>query len=479
MAELLPPEAAHRGISRLQVALENQVVEVEKVEGEVKDREDINMKLALLCFLPQPTPRTPHQLCRRLKNKEIGRLMTSQRVTDGLEVYERLSYIDIYGSREDYLKVLHRPSLGLLVRMFELATLWPVGDFKMSEEIGEKIGRRAKAIYSPLADLFGYRRLAGDLYLVHYYYNDRERYEEVMEILNYMKDKIESTARCVEAMLKSIEEEMKKRNYQFRIKMRTKKHPGKIMEKSERYERKGLMVEQTVQLLHDHVAATLILEKKGRREVTQDRQNWFNEVANIVRRVVKGGLRCKIKREDMISNPKPNGYQSLHLDIEVKDPRYCNFEIIIRNRQMENYAERGGAAHHLYKGGNSGISRQVAEHYHDVLARRAGKRRKPISHNFSYKVVIKRGEKVEERKVSLREGALVGEALLLSGVDLTQPIKANHSLLQPAQKSGKVEVIDGGKAVGRAILEILARQARTPGARKRAEELLRKVNKRK
>ncbi|MCF7910421.1 HD domain-containing protein [Candidatus Pacearchaeota archaeon] len=55
---------------------------------------------------------------------------------------------------------------------------------------------------------------------------------------------------------------------------------------------------------------------------------------------VKGTLK------DYILNPKPNSYQSLHIVLEVKDKE---IEVQIRTRDMDFFAEEGGAAHWNYK----------------------------------------------------------------------------------------------------------------------------------
>ena len=51
---------------------------------------------------------------------------------------------------------------------------------------------------------------------------------------------------------------------------------------------------------------------------------------------------------DWITNPKPNGYESLH--ITVKNRRGAYVEVQIRTRRMDEEAENGQAAHWSYKG---------------------------------------------------------------------------------------------------------------------------------
>ena len=51
---------------------------------------------------------------------------------------------------------------------------------------------------------------------------------------------------------------------------------------------------------------------------------------------------------DWVTNPKPNGYESLHITVKNKEGAYV--EVQIRTRRMDDVAENGFASHWAYKG---------------------------------------------------------------------------------------------------------------------------------
>lgn len=82
-----------------------------------------------------------------------------------------------------------------------------------------------------------------------------------------------------------------------------------------------------------------------------------------------------MRRKDYISGPKTNGYQSLHMAVEVPPAAEARkgqgaaqggtvdtVEVQIRTDSMHESAELGGAAHVLYK---SGLDMQQSARLHD------------------------------------------------------------------------------------------------------------------
>ena len=72
--------------------------------------------------------------------------------------------------------------------------------------------------------------------------------------------------------------------------------------------------------------------------------------------------------KDFVRSPKPNGYQSIHTNLRLQDGSGRIVEVQLRTAAMHERAERGSAAHHLYKGGLGASSAAQRELGHMATA---------------------------------------------------------------------------------------------------------------
>ena len=92
-----------------------------------------------------------------------------------------------------------------------------------------------------------------------------------------------------------------------------------------------------------HFASPQVLDSIGVRAIVGERAQCYRlmEQVHVRFQVIDG--EC----DDYIEDPKPNGYRSLHSTILTSDGHPV--EVQVRTRQMHACAERGAAAHWVYK----------------------------------------------------------------------------------------------------------------------------------
>ncbi len=304
------------------------------------------------------------------------------RVIEGFDTLCSLRANDLGAQNPDvYARLLETPSLGTLVRMVELMQYYGVGMVSRNElarlqprfYLGggavdtshyKRIAQVAHKLYGPLAEFFGYtKRLAGDLDQMSYYYLKRSFYDKVILSLRQMHPRVRATTRIMDVVVPQLRNVLPAAGYECDIFVRDGKHPGRVMQKVERkLDSVGGRINEHISDLRDLAAFTVVLHTyKDKPVVDIDR---FQEVAKIIAALVMGlnelkgiGTVGKVDATftDHISQPKPNGYQSLHADMVFENPNLAGMEALIRNTHMDCMARNGGAAHYLYKGAGAGF----------------------------------------------------------------------------------------------------------------------------
>ncbi|MBN1170171.1 bifunctional (p)ppGpp synthetase/guanosine-3',5'-bis(diphosphate) 3'-pyrophosphohydrolase [Candidatus Micrarchaeota archaeon] len=444
----------------LDAAIAHNMIDLNAIENRKKDPNSLNQALANIIL--------SHIFRRRQDNFKMFQKLDFARhplVVEGFNTFDALRENDLTEQHtQTYAILLTTPSLGLVARMIDLTQYGADGDVSESElshldskifymfdsKKGkteyELIGLAAKNIYSPLADLFGYRDLAGDLQVIYYYHVDRDSYVKVERAIESIAENIEKTKLLTRSSIPLIAQALFDEGYDFDIKMRERKHPGKVMEKSERYAKKeGKTVSAVVPELHDHVAFTIILKTRDGREITKNDLDDFVRVGEIVLSVVNRAKKLRFKEieiKDLVSVPKANGYSSYHVNMKFEDPEFIGLEAIIRNRRMEKFAEHGPAAHCLYKSSGH-LPRMVLSAYTAAMAALKESNIPTLSIHDSAihkRLHIFYNGKMITRVVDSR--STIAEVMICADIDLLQDLRItpDASLLAPAKNLDELHI---------------------------------------
>ena len=259
-------------------------------------------------------------------NEIFGKSIAS--LVDGLTKIDFLEEKKITRSEkeaENFRKLLISTAKDIRVLIIKLAdrlhNIKTIHFFKDVEK-RKRVSNETLLIYAPLAERLGFENWKSTL--------ENISFKNLHpDIYNRINDKIDNTFKNLEKSFKELEKItnsfISKENIQADIHYR-KKAPYSIWKKINKRN-------SDLNSISD-IAAVRIITKS-----TRD----CYKVLGIIHR----NFSAKIGRtKDYISNPKPNGYRSIHTDIIFNNKI---FEIQIRSRAMHMIAENGIAAHWRYK----------------------------------------------------------------------------------------------------------------------------------
>jgi len=226
---------------------------------------------------------------------------------------------------ENFRKLLISTAKDIRVLIIKLAdrlhNIKTIHYFKDVEK-RKRVSNETLLVYAPLAERLGFENWKSTLENISF----KNLYPD---IFNRINDKINNTFKNLEGSFQELEsiiyEFLEKDNIDSVIQYR-KKNPYSIWKKINK--------KNTDLNSISDIAAVRIITKS-----TRD----CYKVLGIVHR----NFSAKVGRtKDYISNPKPNGYRSIHTDVIFNKKI---FEIQIRSRAMNMIAENGIAAHWRYK----------------------------------------------------------------------------------------------------------------------------------
>lgn len=216
-------------------------------------------------------------------------------------------------------------------RLHNMRTLHFIKD----EAKRRRIAQETMEIYAPLAHRLGIGRMKAELEDLAFAQLFPEESKNLVEMLRARQEQaqavIEEIRRELEKMLvgNSLKGEVR-----FRI-----KHLYSVWRK--------LRVQRiTIEQLYDFLAFRIILDTEG-----LDPEEAAGRCYAVLGFVNQRWALIPNRIKDFIANPKSNGYQSIHTSL--MGPEGVPFEVQIRTRAMHEVAERGLAAHWLYKEGKN------------------------------------------------------------------------------------------------------------------------------
>jgi GTP diphosphokinase / guanosine-3',5'-bis(diphosphate) 3'-diphosphatase len=194
-----------------------------------------------------------------------------------------------------------------------------------------QIAKSGLLVLAPLADRLMLQQLKNRIQELAFSTLEPNKYKKLKQ--NF-REYLKTFQFDLEQLTEKIENLLKSENSKFKVKGRTKNI----------YSIKKKMEEQNLELddLHDLIGLRIIVESK---------KNCYSILSTISREFPITTVK------DYIANPKPNGYQSIH--VIASDNQNKEFEIQIRTEKMERLAENGPWAHWHYKEKGSTTSQNL------------------------------------------------------------------------------------------------------------------------
>ncbi len=230
-----------------------------------------------------------------------------------------------YGA-ENIRKVLFATTKDVRVILIKLAdrlhNMQTLKHFR--EDKQKRISKETMEIYSPIAHKLGMWTMKGMLEDLSFKYLEPKAYSEIKMKINEKREKREEKK---EKIINILEEKLNQNHINANVSGRAKYFYSiyrKMKQKNKSFDE-----------IFDLIAVRIIVENKS------DCYRTLNLIHQIWEPVPG-------RFKDYITNPKPNGYQSLHSD--VKTPLGVVLEVQIRTLNMHYKAKYGVAAHWRYKG---------------------------------------------------------------------------------------------------------------------------------
>ena len=255
-------------------------------------------------------------------------------IVDGLGKISTIKPKDTRLEAENYKKLIIQYSRDPRVTVLKLADRLEV---MRSLKMFPKGNREQKILetlllYIPLAHQLGLYKMKREMEDIYLGYAEPEQYRL---ITNKLKAGEKDREKLMLEFIEPLKGKLDGAGIKYKLKVRTKSAYS-IWQK---------MCKQKVPFegVYDVFAMRFIIECDGENHVLEKELCWkvFGFVTEEYEQDTK-------RLRDWVTNPKPNGYESLH--ITVKNREGASIEVQIRTQRMDDMAENGFASHWAYKG---------------------------------------------------------------------------------------------------------------------------------
>ena len=277
-----------------------------------------------------------HEACRmgayELKPAEWGDAICT--LVDGLNKISTIKPKDTRLEAENYKKLIIQYSRDPRVTVLKLADRLEV---MRSLRMFPKADRERKVLetlllYIPLAHQLGLYNMKREMEDIYLSYAEPEQYRL---ITNKLKATQKDREKLMAEFIGPLKEKLDHAGIRYKLKIRTKAAYS-IWQK---------MLKQKVPFegVYDIFAIRFIIDCDGADHKLEKDLCW--RVYSFVTEEYEPDTR---RLRDWVTNPKANGYESLHITVKNRDGAYV--EVQIRTKRMDDVAENGFASHWSYKG---------------------------------------------------------------------------------------------------------------------------------
>ena len=254
-------------------------------------------------------------------------------IVDGLNKISTIKPKDTKLEAENYKKLIVSYSKDPRVTVLKIADRLEV---MRSLDMFPKLSRERKVLetmmlYIPLAHQLGLYNIKSEMEDIYFRHAEPEQYRA---ITNKLKSTERDRQKLMTQFIEPLKQKLSDEGIQYKLKVRTKTALS-IYKK---------MQKQKVSFegVFDVFAIRFIIDCEEDRAI-EHALCW--KVFSYVTEEYESDTK---RLRDWISNPKPNGYESLHITVKNREGSFL--EVQIRTKRMDDMAESGLASHWSYKG---------------------------------------------------------------------------------------------------------------------------------